>query len=67
MKKNNKAISLRGIKRATKNKARKKRANALKEFNESVAYVKARQQIMSQLQAKAVEPERVYSGSTTDE
>lgn len=43
MKKNNKEASLRGQKRAMKNKARKKRAEALYEFNDLAYKVKSMQ------------------------
>lgn len=68
MKKNNVAISQRGLKRDAKNKARLKRAKALREFNHTTAYVKAVQSISEQLQEQSEKPKSdIYTGVVKEE
>jgi hypothetical protein len=68
MKKNNVAVSQRGLKRDAKNKARLKRAKALREFNKATAYVKMVQSISEQMQAQSEKPKvEVYTGAVKEE
>jgi len=48
MRKNNKQVAQRGLKRDAKNKARKKRAEAKYAFNDMVSKVKTMQQSLEQ-------------------
>jgi hypothetical protein len=53
MKKNNVAVSQRGLKRDSKNKARLKRAKALREFNHMAAQVKFMQDYVNKQKEEA--------------
>jgi hypothetical protein len=55
MKKNNVKVSQRGLKRDAKNKARKKRSEALKKFNDLAYRVKYMQALQAQMSEKQEE------------
>jgi len=66
MKKNNKAVSQRGLKRHMKNVSRKRRADELKKFNNLVAYFKW-VQAMREQQQKQVEAIPHFEAGTVSE